>query len=465
MRVLVTGNGGIGQGAIARALMEHGHALQGAGTAGYDAVVQMDGDPRYTLDQATHTGVRRFIYVSALGAQDGETERHHHLRHAENLVREWAGSWTICRIAPLYGPGDRTIAMLMKAIGRMPVIPVVDDHFIQPLWIADFGEAIARVVERDDLGHRTLDLAGPEPVSLADAVRDMAEITGARPKLVPMPSWLTDAGLKALETLGLQSLLDHAALSALLDRAAIPRGRSNAVTGELGVRAMSLGDGMRRLVGDVPEAGPGEGTGPLWRGRYWADIAGCDCAPDDLFNTVRDEFASLMPPRVWSGFQPGRIGLEDGDVISVPLPLRGDVQLKAEEIRPLRITFVTLEDQPFAGALRLLVEQRGDLVRFEVQTYERAANTTELLALAAGGAAFKLKAWQDLVERVLLRAGGTAQGGVQVEQEALPDEQAALVEAWVSELIARRHATPTTPRSRTRSPTPKRDYGARKRTT
>ena len=199
----------------------------------------------------------------------------------------------------------------------------------------------------------------------------------------------------------------------------------------------------------------------VWRGRYWAEIEGCECAPDNLFNAVRDEFASLMPPRVLSGFQPGRIGLVEGDVISVPLPLRDTLQLRAEEIRPLRMTFVTLEDEPFLGALRILVEQRGEVIRFEVQTFEGASNLAELLALAAGGSEQRQKPWADLVEKIVMRAGGRAAGGIHVEQEVLPEEQAALVMEWVGDLVAGRHATPPAHRSQARAPTPKRDYAGR----
>ena len=460
MRILVAGHGDLVEQAILRALREHGHVVvtRGPVAPGVDAIVcaMEDGSLERMLDAATEHGIRRYVHLSRLGAQDTAN-------HAENLVRGWQGQWTICRIGPVYGPGEPAIAALLKAIRTMPVIPVVEDFEFQPLWADDLGEAVARVVEREDLGHRTLELAGPDPMPLGHVVRRLAELTGSRPRFVPVPSWLTEGGVKAVRALGLGDAIERTPLSALLHQAAIPKGRANALVGELGVQAVSLGEGIRRLVEDVPAATPADGAGPLWRGRYYADLAGCGCVPDELFTTIRDEFASLMPPHVWSGFEPGRIGLAEGDVVSVPLPLRGTAQLRCEEIRPLRITFVTLEDQPFSGALRLLVEQRGDRVRFEVQTYERAANVTELLALAAGGTAFKQRAWNDLVERVVIRSGGAASAGIVVEQEALPDDQAALVEDWVEDLLAGRHRTPAKHRSRSRTPTPKRDFGSRSR--
>jgi hypothetical protein len=235
---------------------------------------------------------------------------------------------------------------------------------------------------------------------------------------------------------------DENFLTTITQNASIPKGRSNALVGELGVKATTITEGIMRLVNEVHESSPGDGTGPLWRGRYRADITGSDLDPDALFEMVCSNFNALLQD---SGSRVNRKGLAEGQVLSVPLPLRGGAQLRVEEIAAHRISCVTLENQPFSGAMRVLVEPRGPMVRFEIQTYERAANVAELLALGAGGAVLKRRAWIRVVERVVEMAQGSAPAGVQTDDEALPDEQVAEVEEWIGRLVAARPTAGSVP--------------------
>src|SRR6185369_4403083 len=166
MRVLVTGGNGIVETAIIAALTQHGHSvrlisgdeLSGAAD-GCDAIIHaaeatIETPPEMALEttningtrrllaEASRAGVRRFVYVSSLGAQDGATDYHRSKNRAEALVREWNGAWTICRVGPVYGPGDRTISLLLKAVRTLPAIPVLDELPFQPVWASDLGEAL-----------------------------------------------------------------------------------------------------------------------------------------------------------------------------------------------------------------------------------------------------------------------------------------------------------------------------------
>jgi nucleoside-diphosphate-sugar epimerase len=479
MKVLVTGGNGIVESAIIASLTTHGHSVRLisgvdiSGVAeGCDAIIHaaeatIETPPemalettningtRRLLSEATRAGVRRFIYISSLGAQDGATDYHRSKNRAETLVREWSGDWTICRVGPVYGPGDRTVSLLVRMIRMMPVLPVLDDTPFQPVWASDLGEAIARLLLREDLRHRTLELAGPEAVTLRELVERISATAGKKPRLVPVPGWLAEIGLQAAGTLGLPMPIEENFLSTLTQSAAIPKGRSNALVGELGVDATPLKEGLARLVNDMPESNPGDGAGPLWRGRYRADITGTSMDAESLFEMVCGELPGLL-----GGAKVGPKGLAEGQVVSVPLPLRGDAQMRIEEIVPHRISAMTLEGQPFTGAMRILVEPRGNAVRFEIQTYERAANLPELLALGAGGMAFKRRTWTGVVEKVVRMSQGTAAAGVDAEEEALPDEQVAEVEQWMGRLVAARPREGTVPKPRVA-----RNYGNRKANT
>jgi NADH dehydrogenase len=127
--------------------------------------------------------------------------------------------------------------------------------------------------------------------------------------------------------------------------------------------------------------------------------------------------------------------LSEGATMTMRLPLRGTIQVRVVELTEREVTCVTVEGHPLAGAVRFLAEQRGDAVRFEVQTYDRAATTADRIALATIATSLKHSTWQTTVERVVERSGGTAPDGVEMEEEKLDDAQAAEIERWVEGLV------------------------------
>jgi NADH dehydrogenase len=120
------------------------------------------------------------------------------------------------------------------------------------------------------------------------------------------------------------------------------------------------------------------------------------------------------------------------------LPARGHVQVRVEELTPTKATLVTLAGHPLCGAIRFLSEQRGELLHFEVQVYDRPANLADWLVMRTVGDGLQGKTWESLVEAIAAESGGAASGPVQHEEEFLDDDQAERVEDWLKELIADR---------------------------
>jgi NADH dehydrogenase len=131
------------------------------------------------------------------------------------------------------------------------------------------------------------------------------------------------------------------------------------------------------------------------------------------------------------------------------LPMRGNVQVRVEELTPTRATLVTLEGHPLAGAVQLSVEPvRGaaeGTLRFAIEVYDRAANVLDWLGMFTVGSALQNATWKQLVERVVQESGGTAPEGVQHESTKLDDEAADQAERALAELVAaRKRQTETT---------------------
>ncbi|HEX6057898.1 MAG TPA: DUF1990 family protein [Gemmatimonadaceae bacterium] len=394
------------------------------------------------LAEAARAGVPYFVHVSSLGAARGASAYHRSKAAGEALVRASSGKWLIVRPGSVYGPGDDQVSLLLRMVRTLPAVPVLDggDVAFQPVWCDDLGEALARAIERDDLHGRALDIAGPERTTQNDLLDRFGRLTGREPARVPLPGMLASLGARVASLFGVDSPLTEDQLTMLAEGNVLERDEENALTAVFGVAPTSLDEGLRMLADVQDEQLPREGTGRTERKRFRADIAGSGLDPEAMLALVRREFRSIMavPLDVEPGSAPP---LEEGATITLSLALRGNVQVRVEEVEPRQFTLVTLEGHPIAGAVRFLTEQRGDAVRFEVQVYERPASLADLVALRLGGALLQDAAWVRAVENVVSITGGHAERGVERDQETLDDEQAALVDKWLEALVqARRRA-------------------------
>lgn len=404
--------------------------------------VNVDGT-RYVVLEAERAGVRKVVYVSSLGAERGASPYHKSKYVAEDVVRAFTRDWVVLRPGAVYGPGDEHISVLLRMIRSMPVIPTVGDgnQKFQPIWYEDFARALADAIERDDVRCASYDVAGTELTSQNDLVARLRALTGRSVVQAPLPELVTSWGIRALETIGVDAPFNESQLAMLTEGNVIPPGATNALTDVFGVAPTKLADGLRRLVEEQPEQLPDEGVGSLTRRRYWVELRGARMDADQLFDHIRNQLPSLMPAVV-RVLAPDRARIDEGETLTLELPLRGQMQVRVAEVMDRRITLLTVAGHPIAGAVRFLVEPRGDALRFEVQVYERPASMFDELMLRTVGQWIQRGVWMELVRNVAKAAGGTATD-VQVLEETLDEHEAEIVNAWASTLSAQlsRNAT------------------------
>jgi NADH dehydrogenase len=213
----------------------------------------------------------------------------------------------------------------------------------------------------------------------------------------------------------------------------------NALTGVFKIEPTSLGDGLKKLADAQPEQLPEEGIGALKRKRIWADISGSRLSPEQLFEEFRRDFDEVTPGIVDAKTEPGtRCDLEKGVTLTMSLPIRGNIQVRVQEVTPVKATLVTLEGHPLAGAVRFLSEQRGDKVRFETQVYDRPASLPDWFVMKTVGEPLQQRTWESLVERMVQESGGSAPNGIEHTEEDLSEDQGIRIEDWIRDLVMER---------------------------
>lgn len=390
------------------------------------------------LREAERAGVRRVVFVSSLGAPTGKSAYHGSKRDAEAAVRGFSGHWVIARPGNVYGPGDEQISLLLRMVrGPVPLVPRIGggDQPIQPLWWQDAAQALATIVERDDLAGCELDLAGAEVTCQNDLLARLQRITGREVHTVPVPEFLASVGAKLVSLVGWDVSFNDDQLQMLREGSTIAPGGENALVDVLGITPTPLDVGLRRLADLQPEQLPSEGVGTLKRKRYWADIERCSHSPDALFARFRTHFNDVTPLFVEVGAEPSAGDeIDEGETLTLSLPMRGHVQVRVAELLPRQATLLTLEGHPLAGAVRFLSEQRGGAVRFQVEVFDRPSNVLDLIAMRTLGDRLQDHTWQQVVERMVSHSGGHAPSGVQQQTESLDDEEARLIERWLDEV-------------------------------
>ncbi len=163
---------------------------------------------------------------------------------------------------------------------------------------------------------------------------------------------------------------------------------------------------------------------------------------------MRSDFDGLTPDGlVKAGAEPGtQKRMEVGEALTLAIPLRGNIQVRVQEVTDDAVTCVTLEGHPLSGAIRFSAIERDGATRFEVRSYTRASDLVDRVGMMMGGHAAQAATWTGMVEEVVRRSGGEAVDGVHSETDTVPEEEAERIERWVEELVMRRR--------REESPTP-----------
>jgi NADH dehydrogenase len=135
------------------------------------------------------SGVQRLAHVSGIGADAQSHSSYIRSRgEGESAVRAAFSEATIIRSSAMFGPDDAFLVPLMKMLRMFPVFPMFGrgQTALQPSYVEDVGEAIARCFDAPDPG-MTYELAGPNTYTYKELLQTMCNYLDIWRVLAPMP--------------------------------------------------------------------------------------------------------------------------------------------------------------------------------------------------------------------------------------------------------------------------------------
>jgi uncharacterized protein YbjT (DUF2867 family) len=153
------------------------------------------------LREALDSGLRKFLYISGAGADVTSDKSWYRAKgYAEDSIRRSGIEHLILRPSWAYGPEDRALNRFAQIARFSPVIPKpgLRPQHIQPVFVEDIARAVVAAFERAQAWNSTLEIGGPEVLTMDDVIKTMLDVMGKRRLVVPIPVPLAKMGTAPL---------------------------------------------------------------------------------------------------------------------------------------------------------------------------------------------------------------------------------------------------------------------------
>lgn len=146
---------------------------------------------RNVVAAAQRAGIKRFVQMSALGARaDGVSGYQTSKFAGEEAVRGSGLPFVILRPSIIFGPRDGFVNQMVDVMKTAPLLRPVPGHgryCFRPVWIGDVVECFVQSLTSEKALHRTLDLVGPDELTLEQLLAEIAACVGVRKRAVKVP--------------------------------------------------------------------------------------------------------------------------------------------------------------------------------------------------------------------------------------------------------------------------------------
>jgi uncharacterized protein YbjT (DUF2867 family) len=145
---------------------------------------------RRVATKTAQSGVERLVHVSGIGADPESGSSYIRRRgQGELAVREAFGNVTFIRPAVMFGPDDAFLTVIARILRWFPAYPMFGQGRtrLQPAYVKDVAEAIARALENAETRGMIFECGGPRVYSYEELLKTIAGEMDRKPVLFPIP--------------------------------------------------------------------------------------------------------------------------------------------------------------------------------------------------------------------------------------------------------------------------------------
>jgi NADH dehydrogenase len=184
------------------------------------------------VEAVKDVGVKRFIYISQLGADANLPYRFLASKgKAADYVAASGLDWTAFQPSVIWGPEDEFANSFARLIPLTPLIfPIVGDETarFQPVWVGDVAASVIKALDDPSTYGKSYQLGGPEVLVLEEIERRTLQALGSRRWMIHFPMPVLKFFVAMLEALlpnppVTRSLLELLAVSNVTTHNALPQ--------------------------------------------------------------------------------------------------------------------------------------------------------------------------------------------------------------------------------------------------
>ena len=217
------------------------------------------------IQAAKEEGVRHFVHMSAIGAQDNPAYPYLYSKwQGERAVINSGLTYTIFRPSIQFGEGDEFINTLAGVIKAFPLVPVVGSGTVrlQPISVEEVGAMISLVVDDPHFGGRIIEIGGPEHLTYNEILDIVVRTLKVRRLRAHLPVPLMKGVTRIMETVlsnppATTSQLELLALDNITDIDSVEKTfkfKPRSLEANIGyVRGISPWDAWRIMLGFMPK--------------------------------------------------------------------------------------------------------------------------------------------------------------------------------------------------------------------
>lgn len=164
----------------------------------FDAVIGQGAENM--VQAAKEAGVKRILFMSALGATEIETGYFTNKIRGEKAVKASGIPYVIFRPSFLIGPGGEFVDLL-KQLTMMPIVPVLGpgNYPVQPVYMRDMARYYAQALDDERYTNETFEVGGPETFEFNEMLRQTMAARGKKGWLFHAPLLLVKPVVPLIE--------------------------------------------------------------------------------------------------------------------------------------------------------------------------------------------------------------------------------------------------------------------------